>query len=103
MPVRDRNEIFQRLRAHAAEMRALGVLRLGLFGSFLNQHQRADSDVDLVVELSDEARTFDRFLALADRLEGILERRVDLLTPESLDSPLGRLIHTGVENVPLGA
>ncbi len=72
------------LREHRTEIRALGVRRLGVFGSFLKGTQRADSDVDLLVEFEEGAKSIDHFMGLALLLEDTTGRRVDLLTPESL-------------------
>jgi predicted nucleotidyltransferase len=57
---------------------------LALFGSVGRDAAQPDSDVDLLVEFVPGHKTFDRFMALADLLEQILNRRVELVTPESL-------------------
>lgn len=54
----DRNEIIARLRTTEAELRALGVAHLYLFGSFARGEETATSDVDVFVEPSD-ARFFE--------------------------------------------
>lgn len=58
------------------------VRRVGLFGSFARGEAGEESDVDLVVEFDRPIGL--RFMELADYLEQILGRRVDLLTPEGL-------------------
>lgn len=42
---------------------------------------RLDSDVDVLVELASRGKTFDRFMALVDLLEDILEHRDVLARP----------------------
>lgn len=59
------------------------VKRLSLFGSHLRGDAKPDSDVDLLVELSEPVGLFD-FVGMQFHLERSLERRVDLLTPEAL-------------------
>lgn len=61
-----------------------GVSRIGLFGSFAAGRPDASSDVDLLVEF-DRPIGF-RFVELAEYLENLLERRVDLLTPAGVQS-----------------
>ncbi len=56
-----------------------GVSRIGLFGSFAREQARDDSDVDLVVEFQRPIGL--RFIELADYLEALLGRKVDVLTP----------------------
>ena len=76
------------IQNHLAEFRALGARRLGVFGSFA----RADSDVDVYVEFDDAQRTYDNFFTLHERLEALLDRRVDLVTDKSLTETQARLI-----------
>ena len=78
------DEIIAKLRAHEQELRAAGVTSLALFGSAARGDQRPDSDVDVVVRLSEEARQggfvyFGRIDSLSRRLAEILERPVDVV------------------------
>ena len=72
------------------EILGLGVRRLALFGSVQRDATRADSDVDVLVEFQPGQKTYDRFLALGDLLERALNRRIELVTPESLSPFLKR-------------
>ena len=77
----DREQAIRTLKAHEAELRALGVQRLSLFGSLARGEARADSDVDLIVLLDPEQKIgLFRYAALAGRIEEILDTRVDLLS-----------------------
>jgi predicted nucleotidyltransferase len=67
----------------------IGVSRIALFGSFAKSLQRADSDVDLLVEFSPGRKTFDNFSQAYDLLESALGRRVELVTVESLSPFIG--------------
>ncbi|NOT08363.1 MAG: nucleotidyltransferase [Gemmatimonadales bacterium] len=82
-------EVARKLSLAQTEIFRLGVRRLALFGSVQREVAQADSDVDLLVEFTVGEKTYDRFLSLAELLERILERPVDLLTPESLSPFLG--------------
>lgn len=86
----NRDEALAILRAHEAELRALDVESLSLFGSVARGDATADSDVDVVVRLTPEAREggfayFDRLEDLAERLGAILARRVDVIA-----EPIGK-------------
>jgi predicted nucleotidyltransferase len=77
-------EIISKLRAHEPELRAAGVVSLALFGSAARDEQREESDVDVVVQLSNEARRegfayFGRLDSLSRRLREILQRPVDVV------------------------
>lgn len=66
------------------EILGLGVRRLALFGSVQRNAAQADSDVDVLVEFQPGQKTYDHFVALGDLLERVLNRSVELVTPESL-------------------
>lgn len=95
----DRDETVRRLAASAAEIRALGVERLALFGSVLHGEAGPDSDVDLLVQFSPGAKTYERFLALSDLLEERLGRRVELVTTEALSPFIGPRILADAQDV----
>jgi predicted nucleotidyltransferase len=62
-----------------------GVTKIGIFGSTARGDDRPESDVDVLVELSPDHLTFRNFMALADFLEELYGRKVDLLTVGGLD------------------
>lgn len=95
--------VFSLIGEHQAQIRALGVKRLGLFGSFVRGEQDEDSDVDLLVEFDSGKKTFDGFIGLAFFLEELLGRRVELVTPESLSPYIGPGILNEVKYVTFGA
>ena len=80
-----------------ARIRALGVQRLGLFGSFVREQRASESDIDLLVEFSEGKKTFDNFIELSFLLEDVLQRRVELITPDSLSPYIGPRILSEVE------
>jgi hypothetical protein len=97
MTVQNKNQIFARLREHQSELRGFGVKRFGLFGSFRREEQTSQSDIDLLVEFESGQKSFDNFMNLAFFLEDLLERKVDLITPESLSPHIGPKILREVE------
>jgi len=91
------DEIITRLRAHERELRAAGVTSLALFGSAARGEERHDSDVDIVVGLTSEARQggfayFGRIDSLSRRLAEILKRPVDVVAEPVLKDRLRRAI-----------
>ena len=102
-PVRTKAEVIARLQGQRAQLRALGVAQLGLFGSFVRDEAGPASDVDLLVELEDQALTLNGYFAVVDFLEELLGRPVEVLTPTSLSRHIGPHILREVANVPLAA
>lgn len=97
-----RQEIIDRLRAHRERIRRLGAERLGLFGSFARGQSHRESDIDLLVQFEPGKKSFDNFLDLAELLEELLARQVELVTVESLSPYIGPHILAEVQDVPLG-
>jgi predicted nucleotidyltransferase len=61
------------------------IRQLALFGSVLRDDFGPESDVDVLVEFSPEARIgYQRFFGLQDELSSLFGREVDLFTPNSL-------------------
>lgn len=59
--------------------------RVSLFGSYTNDSNAGDSDVDILVEFKPTAKVgFFELARLQRSFESVLERPVDLVTPESL-------------------
>ncbi|MDR4493437.1 MAG: nucleotidyltransferase family protein [Nitrospirales bacterium] len=98
-----KEEIFARIQEHKNQIRALGVKKIGLFGSFLRSQQTASSDVDFLVEFVDGEKTFDHFMELSFLLEDLFHLPVELVTPESLSPYIGPLILHEVEYVSIAA
>jgi predicted nucleotidyltransferase len=60
------------------------VSKLALFGSFARGDQRADSDVDILVEVDPSIGL--EFVTLADRIEKLLGTSVDLVSSRAVSS-----------------
>jgi len=77
----DKETAIQTLRAHEAELRALGVLRLSMFGSMARGEAGPKSDVDLAVKLDyDRVVGLFRFALLREHVEELLGRAVDMVS-----------------------
>lgn len=61
-----------------------GVEKIGLFGSVAAGTDNDSSDIDLVVEFSRPMGL--KFIRLVEYLEGILGRKVDLVTRDGLEN-----------------
>lgn len=101
--VQTKEEILTILTEHQEPLRALGVKRLGLFGSFVRGQQTPNSDVDVIVEFMPGKKTFDNFVQLSFLLEDLFQRRIELMTLEALSPHIGPHILKEVEYVALAA
>ena len=80
----DKTQVLEDIRSHAAEIRSLGIARVGMFGSMVRGEAGADSDVDLLVEFIPGRKKYRSFVKSWELLETIAGRPVDVVTPEAL-------------------
>jgi len=67
------------------------VESISSFGSAAKNAMHEDSDIDLLVEFSDDIDVLeyaDNYFSLLDQLQEILKRKVDLVSSKSLKNPV---------------
>lgn len=78
-------EVINILKRELTQLSATyGVKRLALFGSFAKGTEKKNSDVDILVEFKKPIGL--KFVDLAEYLEKLVNRKVDILTPEGIRS-----------------
>jgi predicted nucleotidyltransferase len=88
------NEIRQTLREQKPYLaEEYGVEIVGVFGSYVRQEQRPDSDLDLLIELDRPPKiSLIGLVELEDYLSQILGVKVDLAIKTNLKKRIGRRI-----------
>jgi predicted nucleotidyltransferase len=80
------------LKAHAAELKALGVVSLSLFGSTARDEASEESDIDIAVTLLPGPEKGLAYLGRLDTLKGRLSQMlghpVDLIVEPTSRSPI---------------
>lgn len=76
--------ILETLAAHADSLRAMGVRRIGLFGSHVRGEARLNSDIDVLVEMTPDHASLVDVLRVEVYLEKVFGRKVDVGTADSL-------------------
>jgi hypothetical protein len=92
-------DVWSAIKGNQNKIQAFGVKKLGLFGSFVREEQRQDSDMDLLVEFEQDKKTFKNFMQLSFLLEDVLNRQIELVTAESLSPYIRPYIVKEVEYV----
>ncbi|MEA1925131.1 MAG: nucleotidyltransferase family protein [Candidatus Altiarchaeota archaeon] len=59
-----------------------GVKKIAIFGSLARGTEREDSDIDLLIEFEKPIGL--KFIDFADYIEKLLDKKIDLLTPEGV-------------------
>lgn len=103
MKANTKKDVLYLLRNHSEEICAFGVVSLGLFGSFVRDSASVDSDVDFLVEFQADRKTLKNLVGLSNFLTELLQRKVEIITPQSLNPFIGRHIIKEVEYVSLAA
>lgn len=72
------------------------IEKVYLFGSFVRKEESEGSDIDLLVEMQETINLL-RFIQIKQELEDKIQRKVDLLTKESISSYILPLITQNME------
>ncbi len=81
-----KEEIVEKIRENEDKLKTFGVKRIGIFGSVVRGEAKEESDIDFVVEFERGKATFKNVCGLIDFLEGLFGRKVDILTPDGIES-----------------
>jgi predicted nucleotidyltransferase len=91
--------IFNNIRRHKPEIaREYYIKQIGVFGSYIRGEEKADSDIDILVEFEKPIDLF-RFLDLEERLSELSGRKVDLVSKKALKPYIGKEILKEVQYI----
>ena len=82
--------IFKILETYQKKLRAMGVRKLGIFGSWARGESNESSDMDFLVELEQE--TFRSYMDIKIFLEDLFETEVDLVLIDAIKPRLRDII-----------
>ena len=80
------SKVIEQLESHKAELHKFGVEKIGLFGSYIKDKSKGNSDLDFIVTFSDA--TFDNYIELKFFLEVLFHKKIDLVIEENLKPAL---------------
>ncbi|MDO5845549.1 MAG: nucleotidyltransferase family protein, partial [Methanocorpusculum sp.] len=80
-----RNHVLSSLEAHLPDIRSrFGIETIGIFGSVSRGEDTSESDVDVLYTFLPEYDNYHTFFDLAEYLELLFQRKVDLVSPAYL-------------------
>ncbi len=86
------DEIKEIIDVHKDELRKeFGLKEIGVFGSYVRGVQRADSDLDILIEF-EKPVGFVKFLRLEKKLSDLLGIQVEMVTKKALKPFIGKRI-----------
>jgi predicted nucleotidyltransferase len=94
-----RDEAVSRLKAHAADLKRLGVEHLYMFGSTARDEAREESDIDLFFDYQKGKLGLYELMDVKEAAAQILGRPVDIMTRDSLHRTLRQNIEVSALQV----
>lgn len=96
----DKKNIKNLIKKNRVKIKCLGVVKIGLFGSYTRGEQTEGSDIDILIQFNPEEENFDNFMSLYDLLEEIFQQNeIDVVTANGLSPYIGPKILKEVEYV----
>ncbi|MAT97197.1 MAG: hypothetical protein CL608_08645 [Anaerolineaceae bacterium] len=94
-------EIKNRLQAQKPYLyEKYGVTEIGIFGSYVRGEQKTDSDIDILITLTDPPRiSLLDLVGLEHYLSDLLERKVDVAIKKNLRKRIGKRILSEVQPI----
>lgn len=77
-------KIVKKIQDNTNTIKAYGVKRIGIFGSFIKSSANSKSDIDILVEFKKGKKLFDNYMELKFFLERLFHRKVDLVIKEAI-------------------
>jgi hypothetical protein len=94
-----RDEAVSRLKAHAADLKRLGVEHLYMFGSTVRDEAREESDIDLFFDYQKGKLGLYELMDVKEAAAQILGRPADIMTRDSLQRTLRQNIEASALQV----
>jgi predicted nucleotidyltransferase len=82
--IRDKDQILNMITNNQEIIKGFGVSKIGLFGSYVRNEQNKKSDIDMIVQFEEGKKSYMGFINLADYLEDLFDKKVDLLTDKAI-------------------
>jgi predicted nucleotidyltransferase len=82
--------ILSKMRRQKKKLQSLGIVRIGLFGSYVREEQSENSDIDILIEFEPEKENFDNYMSVYDMLENMFgSMKVEIVTRNGLSPYIG--------------
>lgn len=95
--MKTKKEIEEIIHQNDEIVKQYGIKRLGVFGSFVRNSQKAKSDIDVLVEFKKGQKTFDNYMGLKLFLQKKFRCKVDLVIKDALKARIKTRILKEVE------
>lgn len=94
-----KENILDMIRSKLPELKDLGIDKIGLFGSYIRNEQKKDSDIDILIQFHEGRGSFINLIKVHDILEELLGKEIELVTVNGLSPYIGPHILEEVEYI----
>ncbi len=86
----NKDYILIEIRRHKSKLLNHGIVKIGLFGSYVRGNQTEKSDIDILIEFEPEKENFDNYMSVYDILENMFRNeKVEIVTKNGLSPYIG--------------
>jgi predicted nucleotidyltransferase len=92
--------ILTTIRENKKELLRFGILKIGLFGSYVRGDESDKSDIDLLIDFDPDHENFDNYMAVCNILEQLFRNeKLEIVTKNGLSPYIGPKILKEVQYV----
>lgn len=92
--------ILTTIRENKKELLRYGILKVGLFGSYVRGDESEKSDIDLLIDFDPDHENFDNYMAVCNILEQLfINEKLEIVTKNGLSPYIGPKILKEVQYV----
>jgi predicted nucleotidyltransferase len=92
--------ILTTIRENKKELLRFGILKIGLFGSYVRGDESDKSDIDLLIDFDPDYENFDNYMAVCNILEQLFRNeKLEIVTKNGLSPYIGPKILKEVQYV----
>ena len=99
----NKSSIINKIIQSQDKITQFGVIKIGIFGSYVREEQNNKSDLDILVQFDKNQKSYDNFYDLSEFLENLLNLKIDLVTTDSLSPFIGPEILKEVQFLEIAA
>ncbi len=86
----NKEHILSEMKQQKSKLQNLGIVRIGLFGSYVREEQSKNSDIDILIEFEPGKENFDNYMSVYDMLENMFRsEKVEIVTKNGLSPYIG--------------
>ena len=93
-----KQEILEILSNNKNKLFSYGVIKIGLYGSYVRKEQTKNSDIDILIDFDPEKENYNNFMEIYNLLESLFQNeKIEVVTKNGLSPYIGPTILKEIE------